>query len=226
MNCYLHPDREATAYCRSCGRALCAEDQREIYGVVYCQECLARQVGVAPPPSAASGAGGEAGAAAAGAAAAPVYAAAPAGHKPSPGLALALGFIPGVGAVYNGQYLKAFVQVVIFAFLIAMTNNANDVVGTFFGIGIACFYCYMVIDSYRTAKQMQAGLPVQDFFSLGNTPSVNAPVAAIILIVVGAIFLLKSMNFFDYESSKYFWPVILIAIGIYVLVRQQNKRAS
>ncbi|MGH9412798.1 MAG: B-box zinc finger protein, partial [Terriglobales bacterium] len=29
MNCYLHPGREATAYCRSCGRPLCADDQRE-----------------------------------------------------------------------------------------------------------------------------------------------------------------------------------------------------
>lgn len=223
MNCYLHPDREATAYCRTCGRPLCADDQREIYGVIFCQDCLARQAGMAAPqpaPAPAPNSGP-----AASAAAAPAYAP-PAGHVPSPGLALALGFIPGVGAVYNGQYLKAFVQVVIFAFLIAMAGSGNDVVGTFFGLGIAAFYFYMVIDSYRTAKQLEAGQPVHDVFSLGHASTVNAPVAAIILIVIGVIFLLRSLGFFYYDSSRYFWPAILIAIGVYVLVRQQKKSQS
>ncbi|MGH9466738.1 MAG: LiaI-LiaF-like domain-containing protein, partial [Terriglobales bacterium] len=154
------------------------------------------------------------------------YAAAPAGHVPSPGLALWLGFIPGVGAVYNGQYLKAFVQVVIFAFLIAMSSSGNDAVNTFFGLGIGAFYCYMVIDAYRTAKQMAAGLPVRDVFTFGDATAVNAPVAAIILIVIGAIFLLRSLGFFYAASSQYFWPAILIAIGVYVLVRQRDKHSS
>ncbi len=216
MNCYLHPDREATAYCRTCGRPLCADDQREIYGVIYCQDCLARQAGMTPPAPAPTTD------AAATAAVAPAYAP-PAGHVPSPGLALALGFIPGVGAVYNGQYLKAFVQVVIFAFLIAMENSGNGAVDTFFGLAIAAFYFYMVIDSYRTAKQLEAGQPVQDVFNLGSVSTVNAPVAAIILIVIGVIFLLRSLGFFYYDSSRYFWPAILIAIGVYILVRQQKK---
>ncbi|MGH9477124.1 MAG: LiaI-LiaF-like domain-containing protein [Terriglobales bacterium] len=227
MNCYLHPDREAGAYCRTCGRPLCADDQREIYGVVYCQECLARQVGVVSPAASASYSA-PAGAAAPAAAAEPAYAA-PSGHSPSPGLALALGFIPGVGAVYNVQYMKAFVQVVIFAFLIAMANTFNsDAAGTFCGLGIAAFYFYMVIDSYRTAKQMQSGQPVHDVFSLGTgTGTMNAPIAAIILIVIGGIFLLRSMGFFYYDSAKYIWPGILIAIGVYVLVRQRdNQRPS
>lgn len=216
MNCYLHPDREASAYCRSCGRPLCADDQREIYGVVYCTECLARQVGVVPPAPAPGPA--------AAAAPAPGYAPAPAGHVPSPGLALALGFIPGVGAVYNGQYLKAFVQVVIFAFLVAMENSGSGAVDTFFGLAIAAFYFYMVIDSYRTAKQIESGQPVQDVFSLGNAAPMNVPVAAIILIVIGAIFLLRSLGFFYYDSSRFLWPGILIAIGVYVLMRQRGQK--
>ena len=38
---------------------------------------------------------------------------------PNPGLALFLGLIPGVGAIYNGQIVKAMVQVLIFGSLIA-----------------------------------------------------------------------------------------------------------
>ena len=31
----------------------------------------------------------------------------------SPGLAFLLGFIPGVGAIYNGQYVKGLIHVVV-----------------------------------------------------------------------------------------------------------------
>ncbi|MGH9393372.1 MAG: LiaI-LiaF-like domain-containing protein, partial [Terriglobales bacterium] len=142
------------------------------------------------------------------------------------GLATALGFIPGVGAVYNGQYFKAFVQVVIFAFLIAMEGTGNDAVDTFFGLGIAAFYFYMVIDSYRTAKQMRDGLPVQDFFSPAAGQQFNAPMAAIVLIVIGGVFLLRSLGFFYYDFSRFLWPGILIAIGVFLLLRQRGTTAS
>jgi len=217
MNCHLHPDRPATAYCRTCGRPLCAEDQRDIYGVIYCQDCLARPYGQAAPAAAA--------AASAQPAAAVAYAPAPA-QAPNPGLALALGLIPGVGAVYNGQYFKAFVQVVIFAFLIAMTDVGGDAAGAFFGLGIAVFYFYMAIDSYRTAKQMREGLPVRDFFNPSGGQPFNAPVAAIILIVIGGIFLLRSLGFFYYDFSRFLWPGILIAIGVILLLRHHGTPAA
>lgn len=217
--CYFHAEREATAYCRTCGRALCAEDQRNIYGVIYCQECLARGAQRVAPPAAQLGApplwGGESGPSGGGPGEPGL------GHIPSPGIALLLGFIPGVGAIYNGQYVKAFVQVVIWAFLIAMAANGDGLVQPFFGVGIAVFYFYMIIDSYRTAKQMEAGLPVSDVWSRGQAP-VNAPVAAIVLIVIGGIFLLRSLGFFFYDFSRFFWPVLLIAVGVYLLLRERK----
>lgn len=217
MNCQFHPDRPATAYCRTCGRPLCADDQRDIYGVIYCQDCLARPYG---QPASAGAAAGPAQPAAA-------PANVPAANAPSPGLATVLGFIPGVGAVYNGQYFKAFVQVVVFAFLIAMTDSGGDAAGAFFGLAIAAFYFYMVIDSYRTAKQMRDGVPVQDFFAFGgSSQQFNAPVAAIVLIVIGGIFLLRSLGFFYYDFSRYLWPGALIAIGVILLLRHRGTPAS
>jgi hypothetical protein len=222
MNCYLHPDREASAFCRTCGRPLCAEDQREIYGVVYCQECLARQLGQSGPAPAS---GYAAAPAAAPYAAPPVGA--PQAHVPNAGLATLLGFIPGVGAVYNGQYLKAFLQVVIFAFLISMqTWEMSGASHTFFGLCIAAFYFYMVIDSYRSAKAIQAGQAPSDFLGFGQPHQINAPVAAIVLIVIGAIFLLHSMGFFYLDVSRYIWPAVLIALGVFLLLRQKGTSAS
>src|SRR5438128_513655 len=44
MNCALHPETAAVAYCRTCGKALCASCVRQVHGVVYCEDCLASRV--------------------------------------------------------------------------------------------------------------------------------------------------------------------------------------
>ena len=66
----------------------------------------------------------------------------------SPGLAAVLGFIPGVGAMYNGEYAKGFIHVLIFATLIWAADNVSGL----FGIAIAAFVIYMPIEAYQTAK--------------------------------------------------------------------------
>ena len=71
----------------------------------------------------------------------------------SPGLAALLGFIPGVGAMYNGEYTKGFIHVLIFASLIWATDHVNDL----FGLGIAAFVLYMPIEAYQTAKAKLMG---------------------------------------------------------------------
>ncbi len=49
MNCANHADASAVAYCRTCGKALCANCTRPVKGVIYCENCLAdRMAGVQP----------------------------------------------------------------------------------------------------------------------------------------------------------------------------------
>ncbi len=40
MECYNHPDREATTTCSVCGKAICPECSMEIAGNVYCKDCV------------------------------------------------------------------------------------------------------------------------------------------------------------------------------------------
>ena len=54
MNCANHPDIEKVAFCRTCGKPLCANCTRAVHGVIYCESCLAArlegvQPNVAPP---------------------------------------------------------------------------------------------------------------------------------------------------------------------------------
>jgi len=227
VNCYQHPEREATAYCRTCGRALCAADQREIYGVVYCQECIARQLqgaGVTPPapgwnPEVAPGSPLPPLGSLPPLPGTPPFPP-PVHGSPHPGVALALGLIPGVGAIYNGQYFKAVLQVVVFAVLIELSNG--NFLGPMFGIGTAAFYFYMVLDSCRTARALQYGQPVEEIPGFGQV-HFNAPLGAMVLIGLGTLGLLKSMGVFEWGSSRLFGPAVLIALGVYLLQRQRTR---
>ena len=111
MDCVNHPGVNAAAYCQNCGKALCAGRVRHAPagGGLLCDSCSTAWQAV-PAPFAVPPSGG-----------------------PNPVVAGILGFIPGVGAMYNGQFLKGFIHVVIFAILVSMAHH----VGLVFGILIA-----------------------------------------------------------------------------------------
>ncbi len=90
------------------------------------------------------------------------FVAAPAG-APSPGLAAVLGLIPGVGAMYNGQFIKGLIHVVIFAVLV----SAAHIYGIF-GLFIAGWVCYQVFEAYHTAKARRDGEPLPDPLGLNE----------------------------------------------------------
>ncbi len=147
------------------------------------------------------------------------------GTGPNPGLALFLGFIPGVGAIYNGQVMKGMVQVLLFGSLIAISDRVGGPLDTIFGLGAAAFYFYMVIDSYQTAKRKALGQPVEEWLGFGDF-KLNAPIGAALLIGLGALFLLDNLGIHVFESIGKFWPVLLIVIGILLLQRRVGGGAG
>src|SRR6516225_7818329 len=125
MNCQNHPDLAATAYCRACGKPLCDQCRRDAYGTVYCLEHAPAPAGTQPPgPGAVP----------------PGYAR----SDVSPGLAFFLGWIPGVGAIYNAQYAKGLVHAVVWGILVSLANSyaAHGVEAVFVMLVIA-WTCYM-----------------------------------------------------------------------------------
>ncbi len=86
----------------------------------------------------------------------------------SPGLAFLLGLIPGVGAIYNGQYVKGLMHVVILGVLISIVSS-DEASGGFeplFGMMIGVWVFYMAFEAYHTARKRQLGQPVDEFSSL------------------------------------------------------------
>src|SRR5258706_6953477 len=85
----------------------------------------------------------------------------------SPPLAFALGFIPGVGAVYNGQYAKGLLHVVIFGSIISiLSSGAAQGFVPLFGLMIPTFAFYMAFEAYHTAKKRREGEAVDEFSGL------------------------------------------------------------
>jgi TM2 domain-containing membrane protein YozV len=72
-----------------------------------------------------------------------------------------LGFIPGVGAMYNGQFMKGVIHALTFVVLIFLTTHIGIL-----GILIGFFVFYMVFDAYKTSEAIQHGLPLPDPFGL------------------------------------------------------------
>jgi len=225
MNCAVHNQVPAVAYCRTCGKALCEQCKRDVRGVIYCEDCLASRVEATLPPTAA--------------AATPVTAPAAPSSGPNPVAATLLGFIPGVGAIYNGQVVKGLIHVLIFAGLVTIAHHTE-----FFGALAAFFYFYMVWDAFATAKAIQEHRPVPDPFGLGvhlpaaetSAPpaspgpgseltrhAAHVPTAAIVLIGLGVIFLLDNLGVFHWYWMGRMWPLILIAIGVWLFLRRTGR---
>ncbi|HEU5415332.1 MAG TPA: DUF5668 domain-containing protein [Candidatus Angelobacter sp.] len=242
MNCAVHTDTPAAAFCRTCGKALCENCKRDVMGAIYCEPCIAARLQTAP-----AGVPGQ-----------PVLPVAAVSNAPSPGIAMLLGFIPGVGAMYNGQFMKGFVHVVIFVLLIIASSNVSG----WFGPLIAFWIFYMAFDAYKTAQAKMLGLPLPDPLGLdklfgiqessapavpfaapatsASAPATNVaaatspapvtdqpvvdpqqtPVGAIVLIALGVLFLLGNIGIFNLHRM---WPLFLIGLGLWIAYKHMSQ---
>ncbi len=239
--CANHTTTPAVAFCRSCGKPLCESCKRDVRGIIYCEECLAAMIPDLGAPT--------------GTAAGTTYAippvpppAAAVSSPPSVGLATFLGFIPGVGAMYNGQFAKGFVHLLIFVTVIRLTEIVGEL-----GILVPAFILYMVIDANRTAKARLTGEPLPDLIGInslvgeqqasgaraatrnfwrGANQKIDAagqiqnqadrpPIAAFVLIGIGVLFLLQNMGVMPMRWMHiYGWPVALMVVGIWMGYRR------
>ena len=234
MNCQNHPEVPAAAYCRSCGKPVCEQCRRDAFGTVYCEEHApaaapraAEPVGQGAPPPV------------------PPYTPPPpyAGPPPvavppvtgyvysdvSPGLALFLGMIPGVGAIYNGQYAKGMVHAIIWGVLMSIANSrAANGMEWVFVMTVIAWMAYMAFEAYHTARKRRLGEAVDEYSSLVNLGGGHdhVPVAAVVLIVLGVLLLLHTLDLLDFDRVGRCWPVLLIAAGVYLLYGRFTGRET
>jgi len=143
MDCVNHSGTQATAFCQNCGKAMCTACARNAPGgQILCDPCLNAWQNLQQPfvP--------------------------PVAGVPNPVAAAVLGIIPGVGAMYNGQFVKGLIHVVIFAVLV----SAAHVYGIF-GLFIAGWIAYQSFEAYHTARARRDGTPLPDPLGLNELGS-------------------------------------------------------
>lgn len=220
MNCAVHADTEASGYCRNCGKAMCAACSHRVRDVLYCENCLAQHVGLppaVPEPSAAPGVAADS------SGFAPPMTPAQR-QQTAPVLAFLLGFIPGLGAIYNGEYNKAIIHVVVFgAIIFGIASDLGDSIQGLLIFALCVFPFYMAIDAMRSAKARATGQPLAD--PLENW-SGQRPLGPIILIGIGALFLLNNFGFFEFfRVRQIFVPLLLIGIGFFMLKNRVSGKS-
>lgn len=145
------------AFCQNCGKPLDRESARVVGASVFCEPCLSARVHGNPagvPPGAQTYAPWSNS----------VWPSSGVGPTtPNPGLATLLGFIPGVGAMYNEQYAKGIVHLIVFAVLVSLVD-ANGI----FLLFVFGWVFYMAFEAHHTAIARRDGTPLPNPFGLND----------------------------------------------------------
>jgi hypothetical protein len=66
--------------------------------------------------------------------------------------------------MYNEQYAKGIVHLMVFAVLVSLASDVNDI----FGLFVFGWMCYMVIEAHHTARARRDGTPLPNPFGLND----------------------------------------------------------
>ncbi len=194
MYCVNHETVESVTLCHACGKSICGECRHDVKGVNYCPNCLAQAMERPPVIQ----------------------------PPKTPGLAALLGFIPGVGAIYNGEYVKAVAFIAVFFGIVQAMDRQGDGGEMFLGLSMAAFYFFMIVDSYKSAQRINeryasGAMEATPDVPLANGQKKESLAAGVIIVVLGLLFQLDNFGLFDIGRIGELWPLAIIVIGIIML---------
>jgi len=133
----------------------------------------------------------------------------------TPGRAALFAIVPGIGAVYNRQYVKAVLHFAIFAGLSIIASEGPGV----FGVAALAFYIFTIIDAYRSAQSILRNVVTNPRILDEESDDINVPVWGGVLVLLGILFFLNNLGVFSLsEMTRFLWPLFFIALGVYLVV--------
>jgi hypothetical protein len=136
--------------------------------------------------------------------------------RKNPGLAALLSLVPGMGNIYNGLYLRGITFFLVITSLIAITVRDHPL----FGMAIAFFWIFNVLDAYRQATLINYGY-AQDLGLLDMPQHPRAGqgglTAGILLTLIGLFAVCD--RYFDIRLDWLFdlWPFALVVGGAWLI---------
>ena len=149
----------------------------------------------------------------------------------SPAVAAMLSMMPGLGQVYVGYYQRGFVHAAVVASLITLTSSgAADKMEPLFGLFLAFFWLYNIIDAGRRASLYNdalAGNPSIELPADFKAPGFRGSIAGgVTLMVVGFVLLLHTRFGVSLDWVEEWWPVAPMILGGYLLGRAILERRT
>lgn len=198
MYCSYHTTQAARSRCSNCTRTLCAACDHRIKGYPYCQDCIVLGVDYLNRHHHAEA-------------------------RPNRGkarlAALCAVILPGLGAVYNRQNVKAIIHFVTVVGLFQLSGL--HIMRGFFVLAGLGLYFYSIIDAYRTAVSIAAGeSPEANEARFKQTLARRAPTIGVVLIIAGLIAVVQVAQPLGFALSvAKLLPVALVLVGAYLVTR-------
>lgn len=200
MNCANHIQEAAIAACTSCQKPLCESCTIHAKNGVICKQCLER---------------------------ASMQERKREGMRKSPTLAGLLSLMPGLGQAYVGYYKNGFITILIVAAVITLLESNDGRGGApFFGLFLSFFWIFNIIDAVRKARLYNQHIAGEERV---EAPTDSPLAAGIVLLILGLLATLTVTFDVDMDFIEDYWPLALLAGGVYLLwkyVRTRNEMAA
>jgi len=150
-------------------------------------------------------------------------------RRKSVALASVLSLMPGLGQVYVGYYQLGFIYILIVTGIITILANDAGPLTALFGVSLAFFWLYNIVDAGRRAALYNAAL---NGGAMDDVPRAQIPmnrgsrVGGSFLIVIGILFLLHTRFGFDMYWIEDWWPLALIVLGAWLFARDRASRSG
>jgi hypothetical protein len=140
----------------------------------------------------------------------------PLAARHSPWVATILAGFPGLGSIYNGSYARGVAFFLAVVGTIHLAQRGQDL----WGFGVAFLWLFNMIDAYREARLIRAGL-AQDLGANRPRPATSAAEGlglGAVLLAIGLVSFLDQSLGIDVDWIFELWPLGLMAAGAWFIV--------
>lgn len=138
--------------------------------------------------------------------------------------------MPGLGQVYVGYFQLGITIGLIFAGCITvLSSEAAEGIEPLFGISLAFTYLFGIVDASRRAtlyNRYLEGLGGDDVVpELASVGWGGSRAGGVILVLIGLLLSAKTMLDIDMEWLSDVWPLGLIGLGIWLILKARRSQA-
>lgn len=152
-------------------------------------------------------------------------------RRRSPFLAAALSTMPGLGQIYLGYYQLGFINIIVFAGVIALlTTGQLGPLIPLASIFLAFFWLYNIIDAGRRAVMVNEALAGRSSIQLPedySSPGLKGSVlGGSILVLAGVVLLAQTLFDVSLAWVEDWWPIAIVIFGAFLIYKARTDKAT